>query len=55
MTRLITVLNNKGIESSSVPVQWKQAIVTPAPKQKPHFLPSFCSACFVQGFEACIT
>ena len=34
MTRLITVLINKCIESSSVPVQWKQAIVTPVPKRK---------------------
>jgi len=32
MTRLITVLINKCIESSSVPLQWKQAIVTPVPK-----------------------
>ena len=34
MLRLITVLINKCIESSSVPFQWKQAIVTPVPKRK---------------------
>jgi len=34
MTRLFTVLFNKCIESSSAPIQWKQAIVTPVPKQK---------------------
>ena len=34
MARLITVLINKCIESSSVPFQWKQAIVTPVPKRK---------------------
>ena len=34
MARLVTVLINKCIESSSVPFQWKQAIVTPVPKCK---------------------
>ena len=34
MARLVTVLVNKCIESSSVPFQWKQAIVTPVPKCK---------------------
>ena len=34
MARLITVLINKCIGSSSVPFQWKQAIVTPVPKRK---------------------
>ena len=34
MIRLITVLINRCIESSSVPVQWKQAIVTPVPKRR---------------------
>jgi len=56
MTRLITVLINKSIESSSVPVQWKQAIVTPVPRQKSDsFSPNFCTAYLVQGFGACIT
>jgi len=34
MVRLITVLINRCIESSTVPRQWKQAIVTPVPKVK---------------------
>ena len=34
MTKLITVLINKCIESSLDSVQWKQAIVTPVPKRK---------------------
>ena len=34
MARLVTVLINKCIEFSSVPFQWKQAIVTPVPKCK---------------------
>ena len=34
MVRLVTVLINKCIESSLVPFQWKQAIVTPVPKCK---------------------
>jgi len=56
MTRLITVSIKKCIESSSVPVQWKQAIVTPVPKQKQctsltHFRP--ISALPV--FGVCIT
>ena len=32
MARLVTVSINKCIESSIVPLQWKQAIVTPVPK-----------------------
>ena len=44
MARLITVLINKRIESSSVPFQWTQAVVTPVPKHKQctsltHFCP----------------
>jgi len=34
MARLVTVLINKCIESSLVPLQWKQAIITPVPKCK---------------------
>jgi len=34
MVRLITVSINRCVESSSVPSQWKQAIVTPVPKVK---------------------
>ena len=34
MVRLITVLINKCISSSSIPSQWKQAVVTPVPKCK---------------------
>ena len=34
MVRVITVLINRCIESSTVPNQWKQAIVTPVPKVK---------------------
>jgi len=34
MTRLVTVLINKCIESSLVPLQWNQAIITPVPKCK---------------------
>ena len=34
VARLVTVLVNKCIESSSVLLQWKQAIVTPVPKCK---------------------
>ena len=44
MARLATVLINKCIEFSSVPFQWKQAIVIPIPKCKQctslsHFCP----------------
>ena len=34
MARLVKVLVNKCIESSSVPFQWKRAVVTPVPKCK---------------------
>ena len=34
MARLVTVLINKCVDSSIVPLQWKQAIVTPVPKCK---------------------
>ena len=34
MVRLITVLLNKCIDSSSVPYRWNQAVVTPVPKCK---------------------
>ena len=39
-----TIQHNKCIESSSVPFQWKQAVVTPVPKRKQctsliHFCP----------------
>ena len=34
MARLITVLMNECTESSSVPFQWKEAIITPVPKCK---------------------
>ena len=34
MARLVTVLVNKCIESSSVPFQWERAVVTPVPKCK---------------------
>jgi len=43
MARLITVLINQCIESSSVPSQWKQATVTPVPKFKNYTsLSHFC-------------
>ena len=34
MARLVTVLINKCINSSSVPYQWKRTVVTPVPKSK---------------------
>jgi len=59
MARLVTVLINKCIESSLVPLQWKHTIITPVPKcnqctSLTHFQPiSICATHFIQNFGAC--
>ena len=47
VVRLITILINKCIASSSVPGQWKQAVVTPVPKCK------HCTVCLIFDLFLC--